>query len=221
MNIILIGDSGHAKVIADNVVSAGNRVVARLDDKHSEVFKANGCWFGPVSEVSKLMEKEQAKVIIAIGANSVRRKIVERLALNADQYATAIHSNAVISPSAAIGYGTVVMPGAVVNAEAAVGNHAILNSRSVVEHDCIVGDYVHIASGAAAAGLAKLGEGALVETGASISPMKEIGQWSVVRAGSAVMKDVEAFSTVMGVPALVVGAEVEQWRNDCLPDSEG
>ena len=210
MNIILIGDSGHAKVISDNVVSAGNRVVARLDDKHTEIFKANGCWFGPVSEVSKLMEKEQAKVIIAIGANSVRRKIVERLALNAGQYATAIHSTAVISPSAAIGYGTVLMPGAVVNAEAAVGNHAILNSRSVVEHDCIVGDYVHIASGAAAAGLAKLGEGALVETGASISPMKEIGQWSVVRAGSAVMDDVESFSTVMGVPALEIKGGVEK-----------
>ena len=210
MNIILIGDSGHAKVIADNVVSAGNRVVARLDDKHTEVFKANGCWFGPVSEVSKLMEKEQAKVIIAIGANSVRRKIVERLALSADQYATAIHSNAVISPSAAIGYGTVVLPGAVVNAEAVVGNHTILNSRSVVEHDCTVGDYVHMASGAVVAGLATLENGVLVETGASITPMKKLGQWSVVRAGSAVMDDVEEFSTVMGVPALDIKAGVEK-----------
>lgn len=210
MNIILLGDSGHARVIADNVVSAGNRVVARLDDKHTEVYKANGCWFGPVSEVYKLMEKEQAKVIIAIGANSVRRKIVERLALSADQYAIAIHSNAIISPSAAIGYGTVVMPGAVVNAEATVGDHTILNSRSVVEHDCTVGDYVHIASGAVVAGLAKLGDGVLVETGASIIPMKKVGQWSIIRAGSAVMDDVGEFSTVIGVPALELRAGVEK-----------
>ncbi|PSL40748.1 hypothetical protein B0H99_104210 [Planomicrobium soli] len=45
MNIILIGDSGHASVIADNVVSCGNRVVAKLDDKYTGLFLKN-CWFG-------------------------------------------------------------------------------------------------------------------------------------------------------------------------------
>lgn len=204
MNIILIGDSGHAKVIGDNVVSSGARVVANLDDKYTELFEKGGCWFGPVSEMQRIMEKEQAKVIIAIGANAVRKKIAERLALSADQYASAIHSSAVVSPSAVIGPGTVVMAGAVVNAEAIVGNHAIVNTSAVVEHDCTVGDYVHVASGAAVAGLVRLGEGALVETGASISPLKEIGQWSIVRAGSAVLDDVAAYSTVVGVPAIRV-----------------
>lgn len=203
MNIILIGDSGHARVIADNVVSSGNRVVARLDHKYTELFVRNGCTFGPVSEVHQLIEKEGAKVIVAIGANAVRRKIVESLTLDAEQYATAIHRDASISPSAVIGNGTVIMPGAIVNAEAVIGKHVIVNSRAVVEHDCVIGNYVHIASGAAAAGLVKLGEGALVETGGSISPVKELGQWSVVRAGSAVMEDVAEFETVMGVPAIV------------------
>ncbi|WKA57780.1 acetyltransferase [Planococcus shenhongbingii] len=212
MNILLIGDSGHARVIADIVNSSGNQIVAKLDDKYAELFKEDGCWFGPVSEVGHLLGEEQAKVIVAIGANSVRRKIVERLALNADQYATAIHKDAIVSPSAAIGHGTVVMPGAVVNAAAIVGDHTIINSRSVVEHDCVVGDYVHVSPGATVAGVTKLGEGVLIEAGASVTATKEIGQWSVVRAGSAVIEDVREYTTVMGVPAREVTSEANELK---------
>jgi len=201
MKTILIGDSGHARVITDNLFSCGHQVVAKLDDKHSKLFKEDGCWFGPVSEVHGLIESEQAKVIVAIGKNSVRKEIVERLALNADQYASAIHKSAIVSPSAVIGHGTVVMPGAVVNAAATVGVHVILNSRCVVEHDCVVGDYVHVSPGAAVAGVVKLGEGVLIETGASVIPTKQIGQWSIVRSGSAVMENVGENTTVSGVPA--------------------
>lgn len=204
MNIILIGDSGHARVITDNLISCGHQVVAKLDDKHKELFKEDGCWFGPVAEVHSLIEQEGAKVIVAIGANSVRKKIVEHLALTADHYATAIHKEAIVSPSAVFGVGTVVMPGAVVNAAAQIGNHSIINSRAVVEHDCTVGDYVHVSPGATVAGVATIGEGALVEAGASVIPTKRVGEWSVVRAGSAVLEDVEAFTTVVGVPAQVV-----------------
>lgn len=203
MNIILIGDSGHARVITDNLVSCGHQVIAKLDVKHSELTKEDGCWFGPVSEVHALIQKEEAKVILAIGANAVRKKIVEQLGLSDEQYAIAVHREAIVSPSAVLGHGTVVMPGAVVNAEAQIGNHSIINSRAVVEHDCAVGDYVHISPGATVAGVAAIGEGALVEAGASVIPAKHVGEWSVVRAGSAVLEDVEAFTTVVGVPAKV------------------
>ncbi|MBZ5202006.1 acetyltransferase [Planomicrobium chinense] len=207
MNIILIGDSGHARVITDNLASCGHQVIAKLDDKYSKLFKESGCWFGPVLEVHSLIEQESAKVIVAIGANAVRRKIVESLGLRDDQYATAIHKGAIVSPSAVLGQGTVVMPGAVVNAEAQIGSHSIINSRAVVEHDCAVGDYVHISPGATVAGVATIDEGALVEAGASIVPTKQVGEWSVVRAGSAVLEDVKAFTTVLGVPAQIAAKE--------------
>ncbi|PSL40746.1 acetyltransferase EpsM [Planomicrobium soli] len=209
MNIILIGDSGHARVIADNIVSCGNNVVAKLDDKYTELFNRGGCWFGPVSEANSLIKKEEAKVIIAIGNNAVRKKIVERLSLVPAGYATAIHKDAIVSPSAVIGSGTVIMPGAVVNAAATIGNHVILNSRSVVEHDCRIADFVHVSPGAAVAGVVKIEEGALIEAGAAVTPVKNIGQWSIVHAGSAVVEDVEEFSSVVGVPARKVPSVTE------------
>lgn len=207
MNIILIGDSGHARVIADNIISSGNQVIARLDDKYNELFKEDDCWFGPSSEVHSLIEKENAKVIIAIGANAIRRKIVERLALESSQYATVIHKEAIVSPSATIGFGTVVMPGVIVNAAATIGDHVILNTRLVIEHDCIVEDYAHVSPGSMVTGGVKIREGVHVGAGATVIPTKEIGQWSVVGAGSVVIDDIEEFSTAVGVPARVIKKE--------------
>lgn len=204
MNIILIGDSGHGKVIVDIVRSNGDNVVAKLDDKYSEAFNENNCFFGPVSNVKDLIKEKQAKVIISIGSNSIRRKVVERLSLSNDHYATSIHKQAIISPSAEIGSGTVIMPGAVVNADVCIGSHSIVNSSSVIEHECIIGDFAHVSPGAIMAGGAELSEGVHIGAGATIIPLKKVGQWSVVGAGSVVLGNIKGFSTAVGIPAKVI-----------------
>ena len=204
MKIILIGDSGHGKVIADNIVSMGNHVVAKLDDKYTELIKEENCWIGPVSEVHVLIEQERAKVVVAIGSNRVRQKVVRRLSLGAEQYATIIHKEAIISPSAVIGNGTVVMPGVIVNAAASIGNHAILNTGAVVEHDCEVRDYAHISPGAILTGGVEIGEGAHIGAGATVIPLKKIGQWSVVGAGSVILDHIGELSTAVGIPARIL-----------------
>lgn len=204
MNIILIGDSGHARVIADNVVSAGSRVIARLDDKYKELFKEDGVWLGPVSEVHKMIEQENAKIIIAIGSNLIRKKIVDNLNLSDNQYATVVHKEAIISPSASIGHGSVIMPGVIVNAAATIGRHVILNTRLVIEHDCIVGDYAHVSPGAMITGGVKIGNGVHIGAGATVIPTKVIGQWSVIGAGSVVIDDVDEHSTAVGIPARTI-----------------
>lgn len=204
MNIILIGDSGHGKVIADIVRSNGDNVVAKLDDKYSEAFNENDCFYGPVSSVKDLIKEKQAKVIISIGSNSIRRKVVERLSLSNNHYATCIHKQTIISPSVRIGSGTVIMPGAVVNADACIGSHSIVNSSSVIEHECIIEDFAHVSPGAIMAGGIQLCEGVHIGAGATVIPLKKVGQWSVIGAGSVVVDDIKEFSTAVGIPAKVI-----------------
>ena len=46
--IVIIGDSGHAKVVADVVNSNdGMMVYAKLDDKYTEIFVEDGLLKGP------------------------------------------------------------------------------------------------------------------------------------------------------------------------------
>ncbi|WP_223634642.1 acetyltransferase [Planococcus sp. 4-30] len=204
MNIILIGDSGHGKVITDIVKSNGDDVVAKLDDKYSEIFIEDGCLYGPLSHVKELIEEKRAKVIVSIGSNPIRRKVVERLNLLDKQYATCIHKQTIISPSAKIGLGSVIMPGAIVNADAHIGIHSIVNSNSVIEHECIIEDFAHLSPGSIMAGGVELCEGVHIGAGATIIPLKKVGQWSVIGAGSVVIADIKEFSTAVGIPAKVI-----------------
>jgi acetyltransferase EpsM len=208
LNIILIGDSGHSKVITDSVHSInGFQVVAKLDDKHLEKHFDEGSIRGPLSILQELKIEYSAKIFIAIGGNTVRKKLVDKFNLSENDFISIIHGKAIISESATIGVGTVVMPGVVINADARIGKHVILNTNSVIEHDCFIGDYVHISPGSIITGVVSIGEGSHIGAGTTIIPLKSVGKWSVVGAGSVVVKDIEDRVTAVGVPARVIKRE--------------
>ncbi|MBS4220182.1 acetyltransferase [Bacillus sp. FJAT-49711] len=205
MNIVLIGDGGHGKVVQDLVLLHKNiKLVAFLDDKHTEVCKKGNLIVGPISFADTIMSMFQdVKFVISIGDNQVRKKIINKLNLPHIYYATLIHPTATISPSAAIGYGSVIMAHAVIDADSHIGDHVIINTSSVVEHDNIVGDFVHLSPSATLTGAVKIQEGVHIGAGATVIPNIEIGQWSVIGAGSAVINPIPPNTTAVGVPAKV------------------
>lgn len=204
--IILIGDSGHSRVIEDCILSQGGEVIAKLDDRYKKKYYEMGIVKGPVAIIQELFSDE-VKVVISIGSNSIRKNIVDRIGIANEKYATVIHSLAIVSDSAIIGHGTVVMPGVVVNADASIGHHNIINSNSVVEHNCVIEDFTHISPGAILTGNVKVGLGSHVGAGATIIPGIEIGQWVTVGAGSSVISNIESNVTAVGVPAKIIQRE--------------
>jgi acetyltransferase EpsM len=198
--VYLIGAGGHAKVVAE-IVQQTYRLAGFLDDNaalhgHSLM---DALIVGPIAHWSSLQIQG---IIIAIGDNQTRYRISQRLfSLTADVWRTAIHREAIISPSASVGHGTVVMAGAILNADARVGAHCIINTGAVVDHDTVVGDYAHIAPRVALAGGVVVGQGALVGIGASVMPGCTIGDWAIVGAGACVTQSVPPRETVVGIPA--------------------
>ncbi len=202
--LILIGASGHSKVIQDIVAENEDLTLyAIVDDAIEKTNEVNGIIYANTAFLSSL-NVEEYTFCLAIGNNADRKKLFERLAIPLEQYETLIHPRAVISRSAKIGYGTVIMPNAVVNADAAVGNHCIVNTAAVVEHDNKLGDYVHVSPNVGLCGKVSVGEGSHVGIGAIVIPGKKVGTWSIVGAGAVVVKDVSDGMTVIGVPAKVI-----------------
>ena len=202
---ILIGDSGHAKVIEDCIIANAHKVIAKLDDKYTSVFRE-----GPYTKAPFLvlmLLNENTKIIVSIGNNSIRKKMIKRLKLKPEQYGIIIHPSAIISPSVTIKGGTVVMPNVVINADSQIGEHVILNTASVVEHDCIVDDFSHISPGTILTGGVCVGEGTQIGNKSSVIPLVKIGCWSMVGAGSVVIQDIENYVTAVGVPAKVIKKE--------------
>lgn len=193
---ILIGGSGHAKVIMDCIRTSGNEIAGILDDGLAVDTKVLGV---PVLGKTGDYEAYRDHVfVIAIGNNSVRRRIAAGMNV---RWGTVIHPSAVISPYAVIGKGTVVMPGAVINAGAIIGEHGIINSGAVVEHDGRLGDFVHISPKAALGGTVSIGDDTHVGIGACVRNNLSICGGCTIGAGAVVVKDITESGVYAGVPA--------------------
>ncbi|WP_261306565.1 acetyltransferase [Paenibacillus andongensis] len=206
MDLVVIGEGGHGKVIRELIHSKRDyKIIAILDDKYDELTVTNDIYIGPISSAHDLMNRmNHLKFIIAIGNNEVRKLIVSKLGLSKENYISLIHDTAVISPSASIGDGTVVMAGTIVNAEAVIGDHVIINSGAIVEHDNQLGDYVHVAPKATLTGSVIAETGAMIGAGATIIPGKKVGEWAVIGAGATVISDVPSYRSAVGTPARLI-----------------
>jgi sugar O-acyltransferase (sialic acid O-acetyltransferase NeuD family) len=195
------GAGGHAKVVlaaldaARIPVGGVFDVVARQSVLGHAVRHADECVPAP-----------ERRVVVAIGNNLTRRRVVSELSARGHRFATLIHPHAWVAPGVFVGEGAVIFAGAVVQPDAVIGEHAILNTGCSVDHDCVVGAFAHVAPGARLAGDVHVGEGGFVGIGAVVIPGRRIGAWATVGAGAAVVRDVEDGVTVVGVPALPLSA---------------
>ena len=204
--IVLIGSSGHAKVIADIVERAGTHVIAGLIDSFRRAGETAFGYplLGSEQELPALLRRDAATAgIVAIGDNWQRSRMVERIAALVPQfgYVSAVHPGAVIAPSALIGAGSVVMAGAVLNPGTRLGAHCIVNTSAALDHDCTLGDFASVAPMVAAGGNVTLDEYAAALLGARIAPRRRLGRHAVVGAGALVLDDVADYTLAYGVPA--------------------
>jgi len=197
INMYLYGASGHSKVIVDILNELEVEVQGVLDDSPKFSFIHDI----PVLQTSEVSLKETDLLLISIGNNAVRKKIVMNLAVN---FYTAVHPAATVSKKAVIASGTVVMPNAVINAFASIGKHCIINSGAVVEHDCVIADFVHISPNAALAGDVTVGEGSQIGIGAAVIQGIQIGKWVTVGAGAVIIENVPDYAVVVGNPGKVI-----------------
>lgn len=193
--INLFGASGHAKVIMDIIHAQGNAVGCLYDDApHSQ--EIHGI---PVYNTENILIS--GPMIISIGSNNIRKIISERYDV---EYATAIHPESIVSPSATIGNGSVVMQNAIIQADAKIGQHCIVNSGASIDHECKIEDFVHISPHATLCGNVHVGEGSWIGAGAIIIPGIKIGRWCTIGAGSVVIRDIPDGATAYGNPAKVL-----------------
>ena len=151
--------------------------------------------------------------VMCIGRNCERAEIEQLLPGN---FRTAIHSSAIIAPTASIGEGTVVLHGAVVQPNTVVGRHVLINTAASVDHDNVIGDYAHISPHATLCGHVEIGEGTHVGAGAVIIPSVKVGRWSTIGAGTVVVRNVPDGVTVVGNPARVVHGSHGQQRPEWM-----
>ena len=199
-NVIILGASGHAKVLAEIVIKSGDNLIGFLDDNESllneEIYLGKKV-LGTLNDITKYKDNS---FIIGIGNNKIRKDI--SLKNNDLNWYTGIHPSAVIASDVKIGEGTVIMPGVVINPGTTIGKHCIINTSSSIDHDNVINNYVHISPGAHLAGTVIIGEGTWICMGVNVINNIKIGSNNIIGAGATVINDVLDNNKVyVGVPA--------------------
>lgn len=202
--LVIVGAGGFARETAQAVADAGEfKLLGHLDD--NPALHGTDVDGVPVLGGCDLVhELTGARVVICVGNPrdyAARARLVRRLALPADRYATVIHPTASVSATSEIGPGTVLLAHCALTAAVRVGAHVAVMPQVVLTHDDVVEDFATLASGVRLGGGARLEQGAYVGSGALVREGTTVGAWSLVGMGSAVLGDIPPGEVWVGSPA--------------------
>jgi UDP-perosamine 4-acetyltransferase len=201
--IIVVGGSGHAKVLVSTLLLEHREVLGFVDPDPSLPPILGICRLGDDNELFR-HGPDRVRLVNGVGSGrstELRKSVYARFRERQYVFDTVIHPSASLAPDVHAGEGLQVMAGAMVQTGTRLGENVILNTGAIVDHDCILGDHVHVAPGATLSGCVHLDHGVHVGTGASIIQGIRVGAGSTVGAGAVVLHDVPAGTTVVGVPA--------------------
>lgn len=198
--LVIIGASGHGKVVADIAKKSGYESITFLDDREDLA----ECGGYPVAGMCSTFADYPCDIIVAIGNPVVRERFLNKLEGAGKSVPVLIHPSAVIAEDVMIGKGTVIAAGAVVNPGAVIGKGCIINTCSSVDHDCQLENYVHVAVGVHVAGTVHIGERTWIGAGATVNNNVSICADCMIGAGAVVVKDICEKGTYVGVPARII-----------------
>ena len=206
-DIVIVGAGGFAREVldivdavnADSPASGRVQVVGVVASEKPDARLANYDlpYLGGDEAMAGL--PRSVEYVVAIGSPAVRRSIVELHRGRAA--ATLVHPSVHVGRAVEIGAGSIVCSHVSITNHIRIGEHVHVNLNCTIGHDAEIGDYSTLSPGVSLSGNTRLGDGVFLGTGAVLNPGVAVGAWGVVGSGAAVIRDVEAETTVVGVPA--------------------
>jgi len=207
MKIVIVGAGGHGRVVLDILGNNHHFQVAgfldsnpALHNNHIEGLPI----LGDLSLAAQLAEKGIDAAIVAIGDNRIRRNFAQLLEKAGVNLISAIHPTATIAQNVSIGRNVVICPGVTICPHVSIADSVICNTASTIDYECQIDDAVHICPGVHLAGRVWVKSSAFLGIGTNVIQGLTIGESALTGAGSVVVHDVPDYSTVVGVPAMVV-----------------
>lgn len=199
---IILGNGGHAQVVADVIRSSGG-TIAGICAPHGE--GRLGPYIG--NDAALLAAGPQGRVLAngigSIGDPGRRIEAFRKFHEAGFSFPPLVHPRAYVASDVALGEGTQVMAGAVVQAGSSIGRNAIINTGACIDHHADIADHVHIAPGAVLSGEVGVGVATHIGTGVVVIQSIRIGARVLVGAGMTVLADVPDGMVLKAAKAIV------------------
>lgn len=204
--IVILGGGGTAVDFAEAAQIAGNEVLGFLKDSgRPEPLPV----LGAMADWTKL----PGDVLFFCGFGSTksyrtRLDLLSRLGIPVGRFATLVHPQAAISPSATLAAGSGVLAFASIGARVCLGAHVEVLQSCIVGHDSLIEDGAILAGGVNLAGDVRIGRGAFIGAGACLRNAVMVGDGALVGMNATVLHDVPARAVVVGSPARGIGDRI-------------
>lgn len=213
--LVIYGGGGFAREVAwlaEQVAAAdgGIEPVCFADD--DEKNRGRSLNDLPVLSIEEASRRHpNAAYVIGVGSPSSRELMAGRADLSGLEAVSLIHPRVEKSRWIEIAAGTVICAGNVLTTNIRLGSHVQINLDCTVGHDVEMAPFATLAPGVHVSGCVHIGRGVYIGTGAVLingtsSKPLVVGDGAVIGAGACVIKDVEAGTTVAGVPAKQLSA---------------
>lgn len=203
--LIVLGAGGHAKVLVDALLGAGQPVHGLTD---TDPAKTGSAVLGvPVLGGDKevlAFAPEEVRLVNGIGSVRVsvlRHQLYENFKNMGYFFERVVHASAIVASDVVLDEGAQIMAGVVLQTGCHIGENVIINTRAAVDHDCVIGSHAHVSPGAILCGNVEVGEGSHIGAGATVIQGVRIGCNCTVAAGAVVIRDIPDGLTVAGLPA--------------------
>ena len=208
--VVIIGarHDGHAKVVLEIIQSEGKyEVVGFIDDNlFDKGVNIRGLSvIGKTGDLSELKSKMGLYgAIVAIGDNRQRRLLADKIAAVGLELINAIHPTVHMDSEVTYGKGNVFCQGVIIVVGTKLGNCINIHTGATLDHDNIIEDGANLGPGVHTAGRVTICKDAFLGTGTIVIPDGIVGEGAITGAGTVVIRPVEAYTKVVGVPAKVI-----------------
>ena len=139
--------------------------------------------------------------ICAIGNNQIRSEKYNYMSSKGFDMLSIIHPKAMIDTKVSYGKNVIIEMGTAIHTNSTIGDNVFLGGDALIGHHNLIGNHVLIGGNVSLGGSVKIEDFVSIGVGASVKPGVKIGKGATIGVGAAVIKDVDAFTTVVGVPA--------------------
>ncbi len=196
---------GHAKVVLHVYLASKHvDVVGFIDDDPSkkEVIIGGLPVLGQMTDIPILKTKFGINSgIVAIGNNTQRRELANKIETYGLELINAIHPSVIIDGDVQIGKGNYIGQGVIIISGTRIGNCVNIHTGTTIDHDNIIEDGVNIGPGVHTAGRVCIRQNTFLGAGCTVIPDIEIGKGVVAGAGTVIIRNVSPFTKVVGNPA--------------------
>lgn len=191
--IIVLGASGHAKVLIEALRQSGREILGLTDPAKAGASDFFGVNILGDDDTILNYSPDEVVLVNGIGAmpdNNLRRKLNDRLEEKGFQFSQVIHPSAVVASDVEIDKGAQIMAGVVIQPGVSIGRSCIINTGANVDHDCVIHDGCHLAPGVTLSGNVVINKRTHIGAGTSVIQGITIGQDCVIAAGSIIYKNI-------------------------------